>query len=371
MDRVLVTGGAGFIGRRTAMALVQRGYEVRVLDSLTPPVHPKGEWPAGMRSTFECQEGDVRSKDDWLRALRGVQGVLHLAAYQDYLPDFSRFMTTNGAGTALFYELVISEKLPIRKVVIASSQAVYGEGAYSCREHGLQHPDARAISELRKGQWDLACNVCGQAMSSLPTDEATVNPQNAYGISKLSQEQLARHLGRRYEIPSVALRYSITQGAGQSFYNAYSGICRIFAVCALLGKPFPIYEDGRQLRDYVYAGDVVSANVMALEDARMDYQVFNVGGRDALSVLDYASVVNRVAGRNLPLEVTGAFRVGDTRHIVSDSSKLAALGWKQTKNVSEIVEEYLHWARSQVLPERVNEAAQERMRALGAVGVAG
>ncbi len=371
MDRVLVTGGAGFIGRRTAMALVQRGYEVRVLDRLTPPVHPKAEWPAGMRSTFECQDGDVRSKDDWLRALRGVQAVVHLAAYQDYLPDFSRFMTTNGAGTALLYELVLSEKLPIRKVVIASSQAVYGEGVHACREHGVQHPDARSISELRKGQWEIACYVCGQAMASVPTDETAVNPQNAYGISKRSQEQLAVQLGRRYEIPSVALRYSITQGSGQSFYNAYSGICRIFAICALLRKPFPVYEDGRQLRDYVYAGDVALANVMALEDSRMDYQVFNVGGHEALSVLDYARVVNRVAGTDLPLEVTGAFRVGDTRHIVSDSSKLTGLGWRQTKDVPAIVEEYLDWARAQALPERINEAAQERMRALGAVGVAG
>jgi len=368
---VLITGGAGFIGRRTAIALAARGYEVRVLDSLAAPVHPKGEWPVGMRAMFECLEGDVRSRDDWLRALSGVQAVVHLAAYQDYLPDFSRFMTTNGAGTALLYELVLSEKLPVRKVVIASSQAVYGEGAYQCDEHGPQHPNARAISQLRQGRWDIACDVCGQATVPVPTDETAVNPQNAYGISKLSQELLALHLGRRYEIPSVVMRYSITQGAGQSFYNAYSGICRIFAICALLRKSFPIYEDGRQLRDYVYVGDVALANVMALEDSRMDYQAFNVGGHEALSVLDYARVVNRVAGTDLPLQVSGAFRVGDTRHIVSDSSKLAALGWRQTKSVPEIVEEYLDWSRSQVLPERVNEAAQERMRALGAVGVAG
>ena len=208
-------------------------------------------------------------------------------------------------------------------------------------------------------------------MSSIPTDETTVNPQNSYGISKLSQESLALHLGRRYEIPSVAMRYSITQGAGQSFHNAYSGICRIFAVCALLGKPFPIYEDGRQWRDYVYVGDVVAANVMAVEDPRMDYQAFNVGGSEAMTVTEYATLVNRIAQTALPLQLGKRYRVGDTRHIVSDSSKLLARGWKQLKSVPEIIDEYLDWLGSQPLPEDVTDTAQERMRVLGAVGVAG
>ncbi len=369
MDRVLVTGGAGFVGQRTARALAERGYEVRILDRLLAPVHPKGEWPDGLHA-FECVAGDVRSKDDWLRALQGVRVVVHLAAYQDYLPDFSNFLTTNAAGTALLYEVIVAKRLPVERVVVASSQSVYGEGAYRCDEHRLQYPNSRSITQLKGGRWDIRCPICSGPMSPVPTDEATVNPQNPYGISKLSQELTAIHLGRRYEIPTVALRYSITQGAGQSFHNAYSGICRIFALCALAGKPFPVYEDGGQLRDYVYVGDVVAANLMALEDDRMLYRAFNVGGSRSYSVLEYARLMAAVAAVDAPFERAGTYRLGDTRHIVSDSSKLEALGWRRQVSLAQTIEEYLKWARSQRVPDGVTELAQQRMRDLGALGVA-
>jgi dTDP-L-rhamnose 4-epimerase len=348
-------------------ALARAGYEVSILDSLAAPVHPSRVWPDGLPATFECVEGDVRSHDDWQRALRGVDTVVHLAAYQDYLPDFSTFLNTNAGGTALLYEVIVAERLPIERVVVASSQAVYGEGPYRCPEHGVQHPDARPAGRLRAGLWEIPCRVCSGDMSSLAATEVAVNPQNPYGISKLGQELVALHLGRRYEIPTVALRYSITQGAGQSFHNAYSGICRIFALCALLRRPMPIYEDGRQRRDYVYVGDVVAANLLALHDARMDYQAFNVGGASALTVLEYAALVRKLAGVTVPVDAGGRYRVGDTRHVVSDSSKLQALGWKPQTTPPEFIQEYLQWAGGQALPSGVADAAQERMLALGAV----
>jgi len=254
-----------------------------------------------------------------------------------------------------------------KRQVLASSQAVYGEGPYSCAEHGIQHPDARPTARLRAGQWDIPCPVCRRDMWPVPATEEVVNPQNPYGISKLSQEQIAISLGRRYEIPTVALRYSITQGAGQSFYNAYSGICRIFTLSVLQHKPFPIYEDGRQRRDYVYVGDVVAANLLALTDPRMSYQAFNVGGPLALSVRDYAALVQEIAGVDLPIEAAGRYRVGDTRHIVSDSSKLSEVGWGASTSLRATIQEYLQWARGQRLPTGVTEAAEARMRALGAV----
>ncbi len=211
------------------------------------------------------------------------------------------------------------------------------------------------------------CPVCAGDLSPVPATEEVVNPQNPYGISKLSQEQVAISLGRRYEIPTVALRYSITQGAGQSFHNAYSGICRTFILCALQGKPFPIYEDGRQRRDYLYVGDLVAANLLALADPRTNYQVFNVGGTLGLTVRDYAALVQEIAGVDLPIEAEGHYRVGDTRHIVSDSSKLSELGWAASTSLRATIEEYLLWARAQRLPTGVTEAAQSRMQALGAV----
>jgi len=371
MDRVLVTGGAGFIGQRTALALNRRGYAVRLFDQLASRVHAREEWPDGLTSSFECVRGDVRARDELLNALRGVVAVVHLAAYQDYLPDFSTFLTTNAAATALLYELIVSERLPIQRVVIASSQAVYGEGAYACDEHGLQFPNARSLDQLERRDWEIRCKVCAQELAWRPTDETVVNPQNPYGISKLSQELVGIHLGRRYGIPTVALRYSITQGAGQSFRNAYSGICRIFSSCAIHGQPFPVYEDGQQRRDYVYVEDVVAANVLALTGDCPAYEVFNVGGQEAISVLDYARVVSTVAGVDLPIDLRARFRVGDTRHVVSTSGKLRALGWRQTKSVAEIVQEYLDWARLQAPPKGVTETAQAEMRRLGAVRTAG
>jgi dTDP-L-rhamnose 4-epimerase len=368
MDKVLVTGGAGFIGQRTVRALLRAGYDVRVLDRLNPPVHPDGAWPAGMPDV-ECIRGDVRDPADLRRALRDARFVMHLSAYQDYLPDFSNFLSSNATSTALLYELIVAERLPVEKVVIASSQSVYGEGAHVCTEHGVQFPDGRPMAQLRAGDWEISCSSCGAEMTWKASDERHHHPQNAYAISKLSQELIGITLGRRCEIPTTALRYSITQGAGQSFHNAYSGICRIFASCALQGKPLRVYEDGGQQRDYVYVEDVVAANLLALRDRRLDGQVFNVGGASATSVLEYARLVSDVVGVEPRLERRGDFRVGDSRHIVSDSSRLRALGWRQTRSARDIVVEYVSWLREQPLAERLTDTAYQTMRQLGAVGV--
>jgi dTDP-L-rhamnose 4-epimerase len=364
---VLVTGGAGFIGVRTCRALLARGYHVRAFDRLAAPVHPDRRWPAELPPEVERVEGDVESRADLLRALRGAHAIVHLAAYQDYLPDFSTFLKTNAAGTALLYELIVAERLPIQRVVIASSQSVYGEGSYRCERHGQRFPNARSLDQLRRRDWEISCEDCGHVMEPLPTAELTVNPQNPYGISKLSQELIGIHLGRRYGIPTVALRYSITQGAGQSFHNAYSGICRIFCASALQHRPLPVYEDGRQQRDYVHVEDVVAANLLSLEDRRTDNQVFNVGGSGPTTVLEYAELVREIVGVDVPIEVSGAFRVGDTRHIISDSARLLALGWRRTRSLPEIVREYAEWAAAQTLPPEVAQTAQARMRLLGAL----
>ena len=367
MDKVLVTGGAGFIGQRTVRALLCAGYDVRVLDRLNPPVHPDGAWPSSMPDV-ECEQGDVRHPADLLRALRDARFVMHLSAYQDYLPDFSNFLSSNATSTALLYELIVADRLPVEKVVIASSQSVYGEGKYVCVEHGVQFPDGRPIAQLRAADWEIRCPSCHTVMTWEASDESHHHPQNAYGISKLSQEMIGITLGRRCAIPTTALRYSITQGAGQSFHNAYSGICRIFSSCALQGKPLRIYEDGGQQRDYVYVDDVVAANLLALGDARLDDQVFNVGGITSTSVLEYARLVNDVVGVDAPLQRRGDFRLGDSRHIVSDSSRLRKFGWRQTKPVRDIIAEYVTWLREQPLVERT-ETAYQTMRQLGAVGV--
>ncbi len=369
--KVLVTGGAGFVGSHTVDLLLQQGHEVRVLDSLASPVHVPGVVPAYVPADVEFVHGDVRDRTAWECALPGVEAVFHLAAYQDYLPDFAKFFHVNCVGTALLYEIAVEKRLALRKIVVASSQAVYGEGRYRCEEHGVQYPGQRSGEQLRRKEWELQCPECGRAMTSEATDESTVCPHNSYAMSKRSQEQIALNLGRRYGLPSVALRYSITQGARQSFRNAYSGALRIFVMQALAGQPPTIYEDGRQLRDYVYVGDVARANLLALEDERADYQAFNVGGGRAYTVLDFARIVREVTGRDVPLKVGGEYRSGDTRHSVSDISRLRALGWTPQGDPARSVAEYAAWAQAQ--PDFANyaDSARQYMQSVGAVRVTG
>ncbi|MDW8343131.1 MAG: NAD-dependent epimerase/dehydratase family protein [Verrucomicrobiae bacterium] len=369
--RVLITGGAGFIGSHTAWELVRAGYRVRLLDALCPPVHAgDGQWPPWLPAEAERVRGDVRERADWERALEGVDYVIHLAAYQDLLPNFSRFFHVNSVGTALLYELIVEKRLPVRKVVVASSQFVYGEGRYRCARDGEVFPSGRAPERLAKALWDPVCPKCGGAIEPLPLLETHADPKNQYSISKYSQELMALALGRNYGIPSVALRYSIVQGRWQSFRNAYSGVLRVFTMQMMQGRPAPIFEDGRQLRDYVHVEDVARANRLVMESDAADYQVFNVGGGRGYTVLEFAQIVAEEVGwkgMGPGYELTGEYRVGDTRHSVSDISRLRALGWEPTKTPRDSVREYVAWLRSERLDRDYTGEALQRLRASGAL----
>ncbi len=344
--RVLVTGGAGFIGSHIVDLLLTRGYSTRVLDSLEPPVHPERQKPDYVPSDVEFIRGDVCRRSDLARALKGSDFVFHLAAYQGYLSDFSKFARVNDGGTALLYEIIVNNKLPVKKVIVASSQAVYGEGKYECPEHGVQYPPPRPLEQLEKGEWEVKCPLCRQSMKPKATDELRTNPHSQYAISKYSQELYALNLGKRYGIPTVVLRYSITQGPRQSFHNAYSGILRIFTVRLLNNLPPVIYEDGRQLRDYVHIEDVARASLLAMENEAANFEVFNVGGNNPLTVQEYAQRFIKTARKAFEPEIPGQFRFGDTRHIVSDISKLRKLGWEPRIPVTRIVKDYLDWVAS-------------------------
>ena len=370
MIHALVTGGAGFIGSHTVDLLLARGYSVRVLDALTPPVHQNGTAPEYLNPAVEFIHGDVRDRRALRRALEGVDVVLHMAAYQDYLTDFSRFFDVNATGTALLYELIVNDRLPVQKVVVASSQAVYGEGKYRCAVDGVIYPTLRPEAQLKTRQWEVCCPFCRGPLQVETTDEDQVRPHNQYAMSKYAQEMLALNLGQRYEIPTVAMRYSITQGARQSFRNAYSGICRIFVTRMLAGQPPIVYEDGGQLRDYVHVGDVARANVLVLEDPRADYQVFNVGGGAATSVLEFGALVARVLGVDPVVAVPGEYRFGDTRHIISDINRLRGLGWEPVTSLPQTISEYAHWVREQPGLGDPYAHAEQVMKQLGTVRTA-
>jgi len=343
--KVLLTGGAGFVGSHTADALLREGYGVRVLDSLEEPVHPGHRVPEYLDQRIEFVRGDVRNERMLLEALRGCEVVYHFAAFQDYLPIFSRFFDVNVTSTALIYELIVREKLPMRKVIVASSQAALGEGLYHDAAGRPLLPDIRPAEQLDRGEWEIrAPSGFTGPLRWQSSDEAIANPQNQYGLSKIAEERVALSLGKRYGVPTVAMRYSITQGPRQSFYNAYSGACRVFCLNFHLGREPMIYEDGKQVRDFVNIRDVVNANLLVLHDDRADYEMFNVGGDKAHTVSEFASVVAQAFGvRDYSPTPCGKYRFGDTRHIYSDVSKLKRLGWKPARSIYDSVEAYKGW----------------------------
>jgi dTDP-L-rhamnose 4-epimerase len=364
--RILVTGGAGFIGSHTCDRLVELGHEVCVLDALTAPVH-RDRTPGYLTPGAELVVGDVRDRDLLTSLLKRVDAVYHFAAYQDYLTDFSRFVDVNVSSTALLYEIVVTERLDLARVVVASSQAAMGEGLYLCPHDGEQTPDMRPESALARGIWDLPCPRCGGDLELLASPERVSNPQNAYGMSKYAEEMVALNLGRRYRIPTVALRYSIVQGPRQSVYNAYSGACRIFCLHYLLGGAPVLYEDGQAIRDYVNIHDVTAANVLVLGDERAVGTVLNVGGGSAYTTAAFADVVRAHYGSDRQPRISGEYRFGDTRHVISDISAMTALGWKPEHSPAESVAEYAAWLETVPGLERILDEADRRMRTLGVV----
>jgi dTDP-L-rhamnose 4-epimerase len=363
---ILVTGGAGFIGSHTVDKLLEKGHKVRILDNLQKPVHLKGR-PDYIPDIAEFILGDVRDKEMLEKSLQGMDAVYHLAAYQDYLPDFSTYFHVNSVSTALIYEIIVEKNLPVKKVIVASSQAVLGEGLYECEDHGELIPDIRLEEQLSRGDWEHHCPFCGKYMKYLPTPEHRVNPQNQYAMSKYSQELIAINLGRRYGIPSVSMRYSIVQGPRQSFYNAYSGAMRIFNLHLYFDRQPTIYEDGNQIRDYINYRDVVDANIMALENDKANYHGFNVGGGKPYTVLDFYTKVQEVTGKHIDPIISRFYRYGDTRHIFSDISRLKSLGWEPKVPIEDSIREYWEYLKGQTDIDDILEYAEKIMMKKGVV----
>lgn len=346
--KILITGGAGFIGSHTADALSKLGYKIRILDNLEPPVH-NYRWPDYvLNKGYELIKGDVSDKNTLKKALKGVNYVYHFAAYQDQRPDFSKFFKTNTFSTALLYEIIVGEKLPIKKIILASSQFVYGDGQYRCPHNKkIFYPELRTLGQLENKQWDILCPH-GKPAKFLPFKEnQLLNPTNSYGLSKMALENLALKLGKTYNIPTVILRYSIVQGARQSPRNLSSGVLRILVTQALTtGQITLSCEDGNQLRDFVNIKDVVAANVLVLKNSKVDFDIFNVGGSRGYKILDFAKAVKKITNSKFPIVIIDGFRRTDSRHAVSDISKLKKFGWRPRFSPKDSINEYLNWILS-------------------------
>lgn len=365
--RALVTGGAGLIGSHVVDALLAEGWAVRILDNLEPVTHG-GAAPGWMAPAAEFVRGDVRDRRTLRAALEGVDVVLHQAAYGGYMPEIAKFVEVNSLGTALLLEIIRDERLPVAKVVVASSQAVYPEGAGRCPVHGRVFPAPRAAGRLAAGRFAVPCPACGADTVPVPTPEsAPIGGANTYAITKVDQERLALSWSEQTGIPAVALRYSCSYGPRQSLRNPYTGLIAIVATRLLNGLAPVLYEDGRQTRDLVFVEDVARANLLALNGDALDGRAVNVGSGRGTEVGEVARVVGDALGVHIAPEIPGAYRPGEMRHLTSDISLARAAGWAPAVGLVEGVERYVRWIADRGGVREYFGAAQEGLRARGIV----
>src|SRR5512139_1920978 len=326
MAKILVTGGAGFIGSYIVEELITRGHSVRVLDSLIEQVHgPAADRPAYLHPAAEFIRGDVRDKALLRRALDGVEIVYHEAAevgVGQSMYDVTRYVGGNTYATSVLLEILANERHTIKRLIVASSMSIYGEGAYRCPTHGRVHPFLRPEEQLARKDWEMRCPLCDRPAAIMGTPEdKPLFPTSIYAISKMDQELMCLSIGRAYNIPTVALRYFNVYGPRQALSNPYTGVAAIFSGRLLNGKSPVIFEDGEQARDFVHVSDLVQANLLAMERDAAVYEVFNIGTGRALSICDVAAaLIDELKVRVQP-EIVGGFRAGDIRHCVADIGK--------------------------------------------------
>ncbi|RNI37479.1 NAD-dependent epimerase/dehydratase family protein [Hanamia caeni] len=356
MKKILISGGAGFIGSNLAIALIRKGYFVTVLDNLSPQIHSDNPENSFLFNSISDKvnfiQGDVRNRDNWEKSLSGQDAVIHLAAetgtgqsmYQIY-----KYCEVNTGGTALLLDILANKKNAIQKVIVASSRAIYGEGRYHCQLHGEVYPDSRNEEDLEKGIFECKCPKCGGKIELLSThEEAKIQPQSIYGISKYNQEELILVGGKSLNIPAVAFRYQNVYGPGQSLSNPYTGILSIFSTQIKNNNSINIFEDGKESRDFVYIDDVVNATILGLEKEQANYNSYNVGSGNNISVLQIANKLVKLYNSGVAINVTGNFRIGDIRHNYADLNKIKQdLNFEPETQFDEGITNFVKWVNTQ------------------------
>lgn len=362
--KILVTGGAGFVGSHTVDALLAAGHEVSILDSLTEQVHPKGERPDYLAKDAEFIQGDVRDPDALRRALRGKDVVFHLAAtvgVGQSMYEIARYMAVNTQGTANLLQVLVDEKIPLEKLIVASSMSIYGEGQYRCDEHGTMAPPPRSTEQLKSKRWEVECPECGQGLAPVATSEAKpLQCTSIYALGKKDQEEMCLLYGRTYGLPVVALRYFNIYGTRQALSNPYTGVAAIFASRLMNGNAPMIFEDGAQRRDFVSVHDVVRANLLAMERADADGMALNIGSGAAVSIADVAALLTTALGVQIPMEITGRYRAGDIRHCFGDITLARQkLGYEPKHSLASGIPELVEWLQKQTAEDRVTDMARQ------------
>lgn len=358
MERILVTGGAGFIGSNLSLKLLSKGYEVTVLDNLSKQIH--GEYPEVTSPLYNSIKGKVNfifgsvtSTEDWLRALDGVECVVHLAAETgtgQSMYEIQKYVDTNIGGTSLLLDILTNAKCSVKKLVIAESRAIYGEGRYYSEELGRYvYPSERTNEDMSKGDFEVKYLGCNNPLSLVgTTEDSLIHPTSVYGITKQVQGQLVHLVCPSIGIASVSYRYQNVYGPSQSLSNPYTGILSIFSTRIKNGNSINIFEDGKETRDFVYIDDVVDATILGIEKEEANGCVFNVGTGVATDVLTVANTLIEKYGIKVPIVVSGNYRLGDIRHNFADiTAARTILGFEPKWNFNDGIGEFCNWVNSQ------------------------
>ena len=370
--RVLITGGAGFIGSHLTDALLAAGCRVRILDALVPQVHgPSRARPAYLAPEAELIVGDVGDAVACRRALDGIEAVVHLAAavgVGQSMYEIASYVAANTQATATLLQILSERRADVRKLVVASSMSIYGEGAYRCPQCGPCAPPLREAAQCEARRWELNCPSCEGVASPVPTSESKpLAPTSIYAITKRDQEEMCLCIGRAYGIPTTALRFFNVYGERQALSNPYTGVAAIFSACLLNDQPPLIYEDGRQSRDFIHVSDIVQAVLLALDRAEADYRAFNVGTGHATTVAEVAALLAGSLGKRIEPRILQTFRTGDIRHCVADVTQITtALGFRPRMSFQEGMTRLVGWIKNQ-RPHDGARAADAALRDRGLV----
>lgn len=375
MQNILITGGAGFIGSNIALRLIAKGYGVTILDNLSPQIH--GDDPDTTSPLYNSIKGKVRfingtvtSREDWLTALDGAEAVIHLAAETgtgQSMYEIRKYTDINIGGTSLMLDILTNTPHSVRKVIVAASRAIYGEGRYRCPAHGEVYPLARTDEDMSRGDFGCKCPVCGADVELLSTtEESKIHPTSVYGITKQVQEQLVMCVCPTIGIAPVAYRYQNVYGPGQSLSNPYTGILSIFSTRIKNGNPINVFEDGRETRDFVYIDDVVDATILGLEREAANGHAFNVGTGVATDVLTVANTLIGKYGIEVPVTVSGNYRLGDIRHNYADITQARTLlGFEPKWSFADGIGAFARWVDGQAVQEDKYEASIDEMKRKG------
>ena len=372
---VLITGGAGFIGSALALKLLDAGYGVTVLDNLSPQIHGDSSEKSYTFNLIKDKvafiEGSVDSSEDWDKALAGVDIVVHLAAETgtgQSMYQVQRYVDINVTGTSILLDKLVNKDASIERLIIASSRSIYGEGKYTCAEHGIVYPETRTEAHMSAGDFAVKCPICSANVTMLLTDENSLShPVSVYGYTKKVQEELAMLVGSSIELPVTAFRFQNVYGPGQSLKNPYTGILSIFSTQIKNGNDINIFEDGEESRDFVYIDDIVNALILGIEDKSGTSEVYNVGAGEKVSVLDVAKTLRDKYESTVDLKVTGNYRLGDIRDNLADLTKIRQkLGYEPQTNFRQGISNFVDWVNDQEVESADSyEASIEEMRQKG------